>query len=560
MSFHSFEDLSPEDQECIEAFLEGSLSNEAFESLQDRMMTDPALRVVMRRVLTLDDTLRTGSLQAAADQAFVPSPRTSSRLSPPESSTRRRIQWLIPLALAACLVAILSFQFSAPKPESDLVESQSQTLDQGIPKANGFAVLRQLLEPEWPEPAASRQEGVILGAETFQLSSGTAEIQFFSGATIILEGPARLTLKSAWEGTLTQGRIRVQVPPAARGFTLQTPEAKIVDLGTEYGLEIGSDRNHLEVFQGEIEWHPELGSVARLIEGEAIQISKGGGMQPLAPGFGTFPDSSRLDPSATQQLQADFLRWTLHRDALVQNPDLILFYTFEQLESGETIPNRVLPRNPELDGAMVLAESVDGRWPGLKPALEFRRPGARVRVHVPGEFSAFTFSCWVRIDSLDRRYNALFMGDGYETGEPHWQIRDDGRLMLSIMVDDSRPSVYRNDAAGFHRVYFSPPMWDISMSGQWLHIASVFDPARKQVNHYLNGSILSEEAIPTEYQIETLRIGNAEVGNWGQPFRKDPSFAIRNLNGRMDELHIFKRALSPKKIATLFENSRSLRR
>ena len=85
-----------------------------------------------------------------------------------------------------------------------------------------------------------------------------------------------------------------------------------------------------------------------------------------------------------------------------------------------------MPRNPELDGAVVLAEPVDGRWPGLKSALEFRRPGSRVRVNIPGEFPAFTFMCWVRIDSLDRWYNALFMADSYETGEPHWQIRNDG--------------------------------------------------------------------------------------------------------------------------------------
>ena len=161
---------------------------------------------------------------------------------------------------------------------------------------------------------------------------------------------------------------------------------------------------------------------------------------------------------------------------------------------------------------MVLAETAAGRWPGMKQALEFRRPGARVRVRIPGEFQALTFAAWVRVDSLDRRYNALLMGDGYETGEPHWQIRDDGKLMLSVMVDDSRPHPTHPDVR-LHRVYFSPPIWDLSMSGQWLHLASVFDSKSQTVSHYVNGERLSREAIAPEFQISTLRIGNAEIGN-----------------------------------------------
>ena len=197
----------------------------------------------------------------------------------------------------------------------------------------------------------------------------------------------------------------------------------------------------------------------------------------------------------------------------------------------------------------------------MKQALEFRRPGSRVRVNLPGEFSAFTFVTWVRIDSLDRWYNALFMADSYETGEPHWQIREDGSMMVSVMVDDSRTNPKNPDGPPirFQRLYFSPPMWEPSMSGQWLHLASVFDPENKRVSHYVNGERISREEIKPEHHIDQLRIGNAEIGNWGQPFREDPVFAIRNLNGRMDEIAIFNAALQDKEIASLYERSRTSR-
>ena len=163
----------------------------------------------------------------------------------------------------------------------------------------------------------------------------------------------------------------------------------------------------------------------------------------------------------------------------------------------------------------------------------------------------------MRIDSLDRRYSALFMGDGYETGEPHWQLRDDGSLMLSVMVDDTRPNPKMPEDAGLHRVYFSPPVWDISKSGQWMHLTSVFDPENREVRHYVNGRRVSEQEIEDRFFIDTLRIGNAEIGNWGQPFREDPTWAIRNLNGRMDELAVFKVALTDSEIQQLYQDSRA---
>ena len=178
---------------------------------------------------------------------------------------------------------------------------------------------------------------------------------------------------------------------------------------------------------------------------------------------------------------------------------------------------------------------------------------ARVRVNILGEFSDFTFATWVRVDSLDRTYNALFMCDSYETGEPHWQVREDGALMLSVMVDNSKPNPGAPNDAGLHRVYFSPPIWEMSMSGQWMHVASVYDPVARAVSHYVNGKQISTQEIVDKFFINTLRIGNAEIGNWGDPNRKDPSYAIRNLDGRIDELAVFNAALDEEEIKSLYE-------
>ncbi len=549
-----FHDLSQEEQDWLDAYVNGTIEAPAFAALQDRMMERPALRAVMRRYLALDHHLQS---DCAADDLAA---RPWLTADEPDNITtfpqQRRIRSLLPLAAAAGLAFLLGLAFMQWRGTPNGGEGIATVRDKE-PSAEGFAVVKRLFDPEWAGHGTRHREGDTLGKESFQLRSGTAEIQFFSGATMTVQGPAEIHLRSAWEATCTDGIVRMQVPPAARGFRLLAPGSEIIDLGTEFGLEVRDGKGHVEVFEGEIALRHQK-EVERLVKkGAAWGLPVEGSATPAAFGNVTFPDLGQLDSRAIAQNRDDFNRWQAHRDRLAADPRLIAYYTFDRDEPGALIPNLTLPRDIELDGAAVLADPVDGRWPGLKSALEFHRPGSRVRVNLPGEFPAFTFACWVRIDSLDRWYNALFMGDGYETGEPHWQIRDDGAMMLSVMVDDTKPNPGAPNDAGFHRVYYSPPMWNRSMSGRWLHLASVFDPANRAVSHYVNGERIHRQEIEDRFLIETLRIGNAEIGNWGQPFREDPTFAIRNLNGRMDELAIFKTALGDQEIARLFEQSRA---
>lgn len=561
-----FAHLPPEDRDRIEAYLDGTIAPEDFEKLQARMRENAEVRAVMRRCLALDDTLRAkaeASVEAAsATGAETPWLLAETQHEATSAPAEKVIRFpnVVPLALAASLVLFIGIGAliwnSRRMHSTDAAVARAEASQ---PVATGFAVIGRLFDARWPDAAIKRREGDMLGTEVFRLASGTAEIQFFSGAAMTVEGPAEISVKSAWEAVCLDGAVRVHVPPAARGFKLHAPSTEIVDLGTEFGLSVRGGKAQVEVFEGEIALHPKGEKKMVLQKGGALDLATNRAPTPATAGTVPFPSAVQFGARAVQELESDFARWKTHRDALAQDPRLLLYYTFDRENGASLIPDLTTPRNHERDGAIVLAEPVDGRWPGLKSALEFRRPGARVRTSIPGEFPAFTFACWARIDSLDRWYNALFMADGYENGEPHWQIRNDGRMMLSVMVDDAR-SLPGHPESRFHHVYYSPPMWSPAMSGQWLHLASVFDPETRQVSHYVNGRRISREPIAPEFFVDKLRIGNGEVGNWGQPFREDPTFAIRNLNGRMDELAIFKSALGDEEIAKLFEESRAQRR
>ena len=75
---------------------------------------------------------------------------------------------------------------------------------------------------------------------------------------------------------------------------------------------------------------------------------------------------------------------------------------------------------------------------------------------------------------------------------------------------------------------------------------------------YANGKQIGNQEIIDKFHIDTLRIGAAEIGNWGQPFRKTPWFSVRNLNGTIDELAIFNAALTSEEITDLHENGKPL--
>ncbi len=544
-------DLPAEEREWLDAYLDGTIGPSDFEALQSRMLASPGLRAVARRYLALDSGLQ----QAGGASDAAAAPWLGADIAPEPDGKIIRFPALAKVAAVAALAFILGSaitRWGAP-PDGRMATA--------IPSAQGFAVVDHLVDPTWPDGTPVRAAGDTLGAEVFRLAGGAAEIQFFSGATMFVQGPAEIALKSAWQAECLEGAVRMQVPPAARGFKLNAPATEIVDLGTEFGLTVSGGSAHVEVFDGEIEVQHQAASPRLLREGAAFSLPSDGAMAPVGTGQIVYPDPAQLGAEPGAGAHNGFHRWGEALAEMGADPRLIALYTFDSDGgSAGSVPSMTLPRNPELDGSIILAEPVGGRWPGIVSALEFRRPGARVRVNIPGEFSALTFATWVRIDSLDRQYSALFMGDGYETGEPHWQIRDDGKMMLSVMIDDTRPSKYPGDTAGFHHVYFSPPIWDLSMSGQWMHLASVFDPARRSVAHFVNGEQVSHHAIDDENRVTSLRIGNGEIGNWGLPFREDPSFAIRNLNGRMDEIMIFATALSADEIAGLFANSRPDRR
>ncbi len=539
--------LSDRDREWIEAYCNQTISAEAFAAFEAALAESPGLRAATRHYLALDSNLRQGSESLA---------EAATAWDAPEDSKGARFPVWVGMAAAAAVAFLVGLL--ATKALSLVTESaEDPSLANKEVMANGYAVVHGVVGAVRQDEQSIRS-GDILGAETLVLSEGSARIDFFSGAQVYLEGPAELEIRSAWAAAIHSGKLRAKVPTAARGFTIESNGRRIVDLGTEFGVDANDDEVKVEVFSGEIELEDRT-----LVQGEAVSLTPDGRTTSIRPGIGGFSGLFSILDGVNASHRLSFQEWLRHSDATRRDERLIAYFPFisKSENAPDIVPSHLFPLDEERDGAAILAEWVDGRWGSLKGAMEFRRPGSRVRVNVPGEFQAYTFSCWARIDSLDRRYNALFLADSYQTGEPHWQVRNDGKLMIGVMVDDQAPEpadrLETFPWAGLSRNYYSPSFWDMRKSGQWVHLVSVLDPANRRAAHYVDGELLSEHEIEDAYVPVKLAIGNAEIGNWGDPNRNDPAYGIRNLNGRIDELAIYDAALESSEIQALYHKGLS---
>lgn len=419
--------------------------------------------------------------------------------------------------------------------------------------AQGVALLTQLVDVGWHEGQTQLEVGEALPKGKFQIDSGFAQIEFFSGATVILEGPAELELLSASAAKVQHGRLRTLVPPAARGFSLEVKDLKVVDLGTEFGLAVSDEGADVQVFDGEVELLPRVSQRQLLTEGQAVTLSEGS-LEPAAVSPNQFVNLSDLESRLAGQSDQRWERWRDWSMDLRRDPRLIAYYAFDEPEAWHRRLGSSLDGTGELDGAIVGARRVRGRWTS-KGALEFKQPGDRVRIQIPGQFASLSFSCWVKIDSLDRWYNSLFLTDHYDQGEPHWQILDSGQLFFSVRhkADDVQGEAAKKRT---HQPILSPPFWKPSMSGRWLHLATTYDAESGQTRHYLNGKVLHEELIAEEFRVPQTRIGAASVGNWSIPTKDDAEFAIRNLNGSIDEFAIFAAALTADEVREMYDRGK----
>lgn len=102
------------------------------------------------------------------------------------------------------------------------------------------ATLVDAMDAQWAESAVPMKKGsrIITNTEPFMLRKGIAEFMFDKGIKVVIEAPAEFMFITGDQVKLSYGRLFAAVPQQAIGFTVTTPNAKIIDLGTEFGVQV----------------------------------------------------------------------------------------------------------------------------------------------------------------------------------------------------------------------------------------------------------------------------------------------------------------------------------
>ena len=112
------------------------------------------------------------------------------------------------------------------------------------------ATLIESNNAKWINPGAHTRGGGRLetGNEWLTLGEGLVELKFDNNARVVMEGPAKFQLLAEDRIGLDYGKMYTIVPEEAVGFSVYTQNAKIIDMGTEFGVQAdlnGSTQLHV---------------------------------------------------------------------------------------------------------------------------------------------------------------------------------------------------------------------------------------------------------------------------------------------------------------------------
>ena len=258
-----------------------------------------------------------------------------------------------------------------------------------------------------------------------------------------------------------------------------------------------------------------------------------------------FVRSEQLRDEAMGGKLKPFHQWQAYSNKLRRDPSLLAYYDFQPRGMGGL---RFFPMRPAMARHRLMAIVTNATWASGrmlgKHSLLFQGASDHVAVDIPEKIDDLSLLAWVCMWRIENPLGALLASESWErTGQMHWQVDHDGAVWLTLWN-------------GKNYTYKSAPIFLAAQLSRWVQTGVVYDHRARLVKFYHNGQLISAEPIKKHVPI---CIGRAWIGNWRvgdlPEDPHDPS-NVRNFRGRIDELAIFRRALSDEEVRRAFEAER----
>ena len=261
--------------------LDGELPAAEVAALEVQLLASVESRETYRKLARLHSSLETRheSRAVVANTNIVPIDRIMAR-------QRKRILHLA-LGAAAAIVLVSVVVLSLMKVPDPPVAS-FRTLPGSV-----FTLAHEGEGEDVPEGK------VLAVGSRLRLESGSVEATFESGVRVVAEGACDLRVLDEDRVALDQGIAWFEVPGEAVGFTVETKEFVVVDLGTAFGVVASAaEPDEIHVTQGSVEVTlRDGGENAVLAAGEARRGDRSGKLVSIKPEASKFVTQLRKSRS-----------------------------------------------------------------------------------------------------------------------------------------------------------------------------------------------------------------------------------------------------------------------
>ena len=457
------------------------------------------------------------------------------------------------LAIAAVLVLGLFFtkDFRSLFDEFHLSSTSDIQTEETLPPfsdpAGGrdtVAVLTKSVGIVWDQSADFQPIlGDTLEAGLLQIESGLAQVEFLQGATVVLEGPVEFSTETPNEGSLLKGKLRAVVPKVATGFAINLPKGRVIDLGTDFGLNVhAGGSTELFVYEGKVIYEGQTDSghsiTRELRRGESIFIDPYGYANWVEMPSEPFISAADLAFRSMEESHRRHEAWVELSNAISADPKTILYFTFDNHSPWSRIlKNESLANSMVQNGAIVGCKWGEGRWPG-KGALSFNRQNDRVRLKLPSQLKSATFSAWIKLDSLKQDIAPILCSEPKSIGSTSWSINRTGQIVLSTR--GARENIHYKSAVAFRSDKLS----------RWSHVVTTYNAKLGIISHYVNGRSFSREKLN---EIVVLNFPKAMIGHSPAQLVDKKGLAFK---GSIDEFGVFDGVLDELEIRSMYEIGR----
>lgn len=436
-------------------------------------------------------------------------------------------KWLVYGGIAAVLALIgaVVVQFLPDKQAGTLstnpgvAQEQPLEVDRAVEQVP-VATIVSTQDAVWVDPHSALGDGHKVYSRPLTLASGRAVLRFANEAVIVLEGPCVLEPVSTTEVRLSRGKLVGRCDTAlSKGFVVHTPNAQVVDLGTEFGVLVEEDQTaKVFVYEGEIQVTTPGKSVS-MRGGQAARVD-------AQATFSLMPEDALAFLPATD-LDGEWLDIRNYYASSVLALEPVAYYRFEQ--DGAAVVNNATG-NRRYDATVMGGLSVRGN-PGNHAGVF---DGNYLHVTTPmAELTAgdYTVEFWVRPEG-----SGVMPIVGFYCGGKRWGgVIETGERFRFL---HRSPAGEENETGNNAFASVSP------VQNRWQHVVAVRDG--RDLMLYLDGKLVGSAFAPAPLTPAPQLIiagGNTQTS----PYSSKKAFV-----GQLDEIAVYDRALTRVEIAHHF--------